>query len=98
MNAGGKPKLSDALKELLPLAAHWKTIGVLLGLSDEYPGKIELIESNEKSVENKLQAMLSEWLKTPMPQPTWNSLADAVEHVDHIKAELIRNSSVNDFS
>ena len=53
------------------------------------------IESNEQSVDNKLQAMLSEWLKTPSLQPTWESLADAVEHVDRGKAETIKNSLVN---
>ena len=39
--------------------------------------------------------MLSEWLKTPLLQPMWESLADAIEHVDHGKAETIRNSLVN---
>ena len=82
-------------KELLPLAAHWKTIGALLGISDDDPGKIDQIESNERNVDNKLQAMLSEWLKIPSLQPTWESLAVAVEHVDRVKAETIRNSLVN---
>ena len=92
-NAGGEPKLSAVFKELLPLAARWVTIGVLLGI-DDYPGKIDKIKSDERTVEEQLRKMLSEWLKTPSLQPSWTSLANALELVDPGKAEEIRSSLV----
>ena len=65
---------------------HWKASGALLCISDDDPGKIN---SNEQNIGNKLQAMLSEWLKTPSLQPTWESLVDAVEYVHRGLAETI---------
>ena len=69
-------KLRDAFKKLLPLAADWNNIGVLLGIKDNI---LREIRHNEKQGYDCLREMLSEWLKIDNPPPTWNSLADAVK-------------------
>ena len=82
-----KPKLKDALKELLPLAAEWRTIGALLGLQ---PHTLARVRADEDGVRNRLQEMLSEWLKQIDPAPTWALLAEAVEAVSEHTAQEIR--------
>ena len=75
-------------KRLLPLAAHWRTIGTLLGVSKDVQKRIR---SDEEGVNDYLQEMLSEWLKQTDPLPTWSALAEAVEMVDSSKAKEIRD-------
>ena len=75
-------------KRLLPLAAHWRTIGTLLGVSKDVQKRIR---SDEEGVNDYLQEMLSEWLKQIDPLPTWSALAEAVEMVDSSKAKEIRD-------
>ena len=82
-----KPKLKDAFKDLLSLAHEWKSIGILLGLPKHV---LDRIKTDEEGVRNRLQEMLSEWLKQVDPPPTWAALADAVEHIDRLKANTIR--------
>ena len=66
-------------KELLDLASHWKTIGTLLGLKSDL---LDKIRSDEGNTHDRLQKVLSEWLKQVDPPPTWKDIADAVERVD----------------
>ena len=75
-------------KRLLPLVAHWRTIGTLLGVSKDVQKRIR---SDEEGVNDYLQEMLSEWLKQIDPLPTWSALAEAVEMVDSSKAKEIRD-------
>jgi hypothetical protein len=82
-----KPKLKDAFRELLALAAEWKTIGTLLGLQ---PHTLARVKADEDGVRNCLQEMLSEWLKQVDPPPTWAALVEAVEAVNQQKAQEIR--------
>ena len=84
---GGRPKLKDAFKKLLPLATYWKTLGILLGVSNPVLNKIK---SDEEGANDRLQEMLSEWLRQIDPPPSWTALADAVEEVDSSKAVEIR--------
>lgn len=86
---GGKPKLKDAFKILLPLAARWKTIGTLLGVSNFV---LDKVRSDEEGADDYLREMLSEWLKqTDIDSlPTWTALSDAVEVIDSSKAKEIR--------
>lgn len=58
------PKLQDVFKELFGLASHWKTIGTLLGLKGDLLNKIK---SDEAETHDRLQKMLSEWLKQVDP-------------------------------
>ena len=89
---GERPKLKDTLKELLPLASKWKIIGTLLGIENHV---LSRIRADEDGVCDRLQEMLSEWLKQIDPPPTWAALADAVETVDELKAQEIRTRCVD---
>ena len=87
--SGVKPKLKDVFHKLLPLATNWKNIGALLGISND---KLQAIRCDEQHIHDCLREMISEWLKTTDPQPTWNNLADAVKPFDPSKAKEIQNS------
>ena len=87
MHAGGRPKLKDVFKKLLPLATHWNTIGALLGVSKP---TLDKIMSDNKCANDCLQEMLFEWLKQIDPPPSWAALADAVEMFNQSKAMKIR--------
>lgn len=92
LHSGGKLKLKDVMKELLPLAARWKIIGTLLGIEDHV---ISRIKADEDGVCDRMQEMLSVWLKQIDPPPTWTALAEAVEVIDELKAEEIRTRCVD---
>ena len=51
---------------------------------------LDKIKSDEEGVNDRLQEMLSEWLKQIDPPPSWTALADAVKMVDPSKAVEIR--------
>ena len=76
------------MKKLLPLAADWINIGILLGLEEDL---LQEIKQNERQERNCLRVMLSAWLETEDPPPTWNGLAEAVELFDEEIAEEIRS-------
>ena len=86
------PKLKDVLKELLSLASHWKIIGGLLGLESHL---LDKIKSDEEDAHDRLQKMLSEWLKQVDPPPTWKDITDAVETINATKAQEIRKRFVD---
>ena len=90
--AGDKPKLKDVFKELLPQATEWKTIGTLLGIEEHI---LDKIKCDEEGARDRLQKMLSEWLKQADPLPTWKELADAMEAVDALKAKELRSRSAD---
>ena len=92
MCKGGRPNTKETLKLLLPLAAKWKIIATLLEIDDHI---ISRIKADEDGVCDRLQEMLSVWLKRVDPPPTWLALAEAVEVVDELKAEVIRNTCVD---
>ena len=88
MSSGNKPELKVAFKELIPVSAEWKTIGILLGLPDHV---LDKIKSDEDSVNDRLLKMLSEWLKQTVDHHlSWAALADAVEAINPSKAAEIR--------
>ena len=82
-------KLRDVFAVLHPLATQWKTIGILLGIQKHV---LDRIKNDEAGVNDRLQEMLSEWLKQVNPPPTWEDLANAVEEIDQSKAQEIRSS------
>ena len=90
--AGAIPKLKDVFKELLPQATEWKTIGTLLGIEEHI---LDKIKCDEEGARDRLQKMLSEWLKQADPLPTWKELADAMEAVDALKAKELRSRSAD---
>ena len=79
-----KPKLSSAFRYTLPLAAKWSNIGVLLDLDDSL---LEKIEHDYSKADDRLQRVLSEWMKRT---PSWQTLADAVEPFSPSIAEKIK--------
>ena len=84
-----QPELKDVFGKLLPLAAHWRNIGVLLGIKDD---DLHVINRTVKEGDDRLREMLSLWLKNKNPLPTWSILAGAIEHYDPAKAQEIRDS------
>lgn len=69
-------------KVLFCHASDWKTIGGLLGVE---MSRLDSIERNEAKVNERLQAMLSEWLKNLDPLPTWNDIVDAVKTIGNVE-------------
>ena len=72
----------------LPVASDWKNIGTLLDIPDYILSKIA---SDEAGVQNQLRAMLNA-LSCRRPPPTWEALAEAVEHFNPDVAEKIRRT------
>ena len=77
---------------MLPLAAQWKIIGTMLGIEDHV---ISRIRADEDGVCDRLQELLTVWLKQVDPPPTWTALAEAVEVVDELRAEEIKTRFVD---
>ena len=73
---------------LLPLATDWINIGVLLGIEEDI---LQEIQQKERQERNCLRVMLSKWLKSEDPPPTWCDLAEAVEPFNEKIAEEIRS-------
>ena len=85
--AGGKSfEVSAAIGLMLPVASNWKVIGALLGIPNE---NLTRIASDETGIHNQLLALLNE-LSSHRPPPTWDSLANAVEHFNPDLADRIR--------
>ena len=55
---------------------------------------LEKIKTDEDTAHDRLQKMLSEWLKQ-VESPTWKALADAVENIDKLKGQEIRKHCVD---
>ena len=83
---GINPSLSDAFRELFPLASNWKCIGTFLEVKDHV---IDGIESNKEDVTDKLRAMLSKRIKETKPL-TWDDIVDAIKPIDQRKSEDLR--------
>ena len=62
------------------MAAQWRDIGLVLGISD---AKLEMIEANKSSVKDRLTDMLRLWLNKAYKverygEPSWQTLREAV--------------------
>ena len=79
---------AHALKLLLPVADQWKSIGMLLGISD---GTLAIISYGQQGTISCLQKMLSTWSNKVDPPPTWRDLASAVSPFNPSLAEKLRN-------
>ena len=87
------PTLPPVLKLVSPLSSQWKTLGTYLQVDQ---GKLKEIEVDYRGVSSDcLREMLSEWLKSDLPCPTWEMLAEEVECIDQTIAEKIRNLYCN---
>ena len=73
------PTASNLLRELMPLAADWKTIGTLLEVPD---GTLDVIQhDNPHRARDCLREMLREWLKGDT-SPSWEKVVEAVKLID----------------
>lgn len=80
--------LPNLLKELLPLASEWQTIGTLLGIPE---GQLKVIRHDyHHQAKDCLREMISIWLKMVDPKQTLETLVEAVEVVDKMKAQDIK--------
>lgn len=79
-----KPELKDLFRQLYPLADHWENIGCLLGIKQH---ALKRIKKDEENVHDRLQEMLSEYLKQVDPLPTWKNIIDTVDIIDSSKAK-----------
>ena len=77
------------LKALLPIADKWKTIGTLLGVEPTQLDKIDHMLSQD---DDKLREMTFVWVK--LESASWESLIDAVEQLDQVKAANIKRDFV----
>ena len=86
LHLGAKPLIKDAFKELYSIASKWKAIGTLLGIDSDV---LERVKQDEEEAHDRLQKMLTEWLKLVHPPPTWKHLLEAVQVIDKQKAQQI---------
>ena len=56
--------------------AQWYNIGLELDID---PGTLDVIEGNNKDINNCFRAMLTTWLKMVQPKPTLAALAEALQ-------------------
>ena len=85
----GRVTLQESFRLLIPLAEHWKSIGTLLNMEKKVLDKIEMIPNRNKV--DCLREMLSLYLDSTDPSPTWKSLASAVEPFDPQLAKSLEN-------
>ena len=80
------------VKKELSCFFRWKDLGLNLGL---YCLTLEAIERDYRSTNERLEAVLTEWLRMNYDieeygLPSWRQLADAVEPIDHALAIVIK--------
>ena len=80
--------LSSALKLVFPLASKWKNLGAFLNVKKE---TLDKIEHDYQKADDCLREVLSVWLNTISPPPSWQMLADAIEPLDSATAKRIHN-------
>ena len=74
-----KPNLSELLLTIIyQHAAHWETLGALLGLKDYHIANISR-DYHNRSVD-ACREMLMMWLRV-VPSPTWGKLDDAIKSI-----------------
>ena len=88
-HVGDKPTLRDLLcfkyngtqhkiHIIYTVASRWRTLGLLLNISDYH---LDNIERNHGNVEDRCQTMLSDWLQGTVGDGpvTWETLAEAID-------------------
>ena len=84
--------LQTITQELLPVAEHWKAIGVALSLNfDEDVMKTFPKHVAHRSVEDHLSEMLKWWLSCVSPEPSWRTIIDALRSPAVGESKLARN-------
>ena len=92
-HADKKPvSVASALKLMLPLASDWKVIGALLSLPCDL---LDKIAADEDRANDRLLAVLKEWLKQVNPIPSWAMLADAVKPFNETIAKKLLDENIS---
>ena len=79
--------LTKAFERVCRLSSEWYEIGSLLNVPKS---SLSTISINVRDDYNHLNEMLKERLKQTDPPPTWHELAEAVEPLNRINAQIIR--------
>ena len=79
--------MSIVLPYLYPLKSKWKTLGIFLCVQYNC---LDEVEADKHTCDERVMELVALWLRQITPPPTWQALADAVEHLDPRKAEGIR--------
>ena len=78
----GIDDLIDVKSKVMPVAARWRDIGLVLGIPDP---KLETIETNKSDVRECVTDMLRLWLNKvhnvkKYGEPSWQTLREAVRN------------------
>lgn len=86
----GKPKLRNLMRELRSKAADWEDIGVELQVDD---GELRQIRQDRPSDSTGcLRELFRKWLTQTSPEPSWATIAEALEHLgDEDLARALRS-------
>ena len=89
----------EDLKEVtdaLPYFSKWKPLGRNLGL---HPNLLERIAVDNNNAQDQLDEVLRNWLRKNVmdrtKDPTWCSLAEAVDPIDGTMSEEIKKKDTN---
>ena len=87
----GTPSLRELYRYVTPqYAAHWREIGIQLGLSD---AKLRIIRAdNPDSVEKCCNELLAQWLKR-CPTASWEELFKAINYCTLQSSDKISSCS-----
>ena len=65
----------DMYTSLLPKAAKWNSLGILLCLS---PDELDIIKANSENVEECLRKVLQKWYQAQNPTTAWQEITHAL--------------------
>ena len=77
-----------------PYRANWELIGIELGIDQ---GSLEAIKKNcmnSGGVEECLKDMITKWLRSNSPKPTWLALNRALESVSGIYMHTVKRETL----
>ena len=75
MNRLSTDDLREVRRLLYSVRWKWRDVGIELGLKVE---ELETIRRQYQDIGDRFTAMLTYWLKSTDPVPTWKALADAL--------------------
>ncbi len=67
--------LRDVLRAVYSARAKWRFIGLELGLS---PDDLDNIKKESQDNEERIEKVLTKWLRQPSLNPSWESLAECL--------------------
>ena len=74
-SAARKLGIKEVQRAAWDARSKWYNIGLELNIDQ---GTLDVIEGDNKGIDKQFRAMLTTWLKTVNPRPTWEALAEAL--------------------